>query len=269
MTHTAEILTRIKEEPPLIHNITNLVVTNFTANGLYAIGAQPVMANAIEEVEQMASQADALILNIGTLTQDQVNAMVLAGKAANRAGTPVIFDPVGVGATTYRNETAKRLLDTVRMTAIRGNTGEIATLAGLSVNVRGVDSDASLDDPAEAAKKVANAHNTLVMMTGETDVITDGTRVVLCENGHHLQAKVTGTGCLLTSVTGAFIARHTDAFEAVASAAGFYGAAAEQAASMLSNPATGSFQVGFLDALYTLTGDRLERAVKLTQTEGA
>ncbi|ADH98563.1 hydroxyethylthiazole kinase [Salisediminibacterium selenitireducens] len=269
MEHSAAILARIKEEPPLIHNITNLVVTNFTANGLYAIGAQPVMANAIEEVEQMASQADALILNIGTLTQDQVNAMVLAGKAANEAGTPVIFDPVGVGATAYRNETAKRLLDAVKMTAIRGNTGEIATLAGLSVNVRGVDSDATLDDPADAAKKVANAHQTIVMMTGETDVITDGTRVITCENGHHLQAKVTGTGCLLTSVTGAFIARHTDTFEAVASAAAFYGAAAEQAASTLTTPAPGSFQMAFLDALYQLKGDALTKAVKLTQTEGA
>lgn len=129
----------LQEKQPLIHNITNQVVMNFTANGLYAIGASPVMAHAKEEIEEMAQIADAVVLNIGTLTQDQVDAMILAGKSANKAGVPVVLDPVGVGATTFRTSSALRILDKVDVTIIRGNAGEVANLAGMEVKVKGVD----------------------------------------------------------------------------------------------------------------------------------
>lgn len=264
----ANIRKNIQEQPPLVHNITNDVVTNFTANGLYAIGAQPVMANAIEEVQEMAAQADALVLNIGTLTQPQINAMVLAGQAANEAGTPVIFDPVGVGATTFRTETCERILSRVNMAVIRGNSGEIARLAGLPVVVRGVDSAAELEKPELAAKAVAEHFKTTVVMTGEIDVITDGEQVITCSNGHPLQAKVTGTGCLLTAITGAYVARHSNTLEAATAAVAFYGAAAEQAAS-LSELGPGSFQVSFMDQLYAITDEDIQKRVKLqTQEEG-
>lgn len=263
-----DIRKKIQEQPPLVHNMTNDVVTNFSANGLYAIGAQPVMANAKEEVQEMAAQADALVINIGTLTEPQISAMVLAGQAANEAGTPVIFDPVGVGATAFRTETCERILSRVKVTAIRGNSGEIARLAGLPVVVRGVDSDAELEKPELAAKAVAEHFHTTVVMTGEIDVITDGKKVITCSNGHMLQSKVTGTGCLLTAVVGAYVSKHHDVLEASAAAVAFYGAAAEQAAS-LSEPAPGSFQVHFLDQLYLITDEDLQQRIKLeTKEEG-
>ncbi len=147
----------LQEKQPLIHNITNQVVMNFTANGLYAIGASPVMAHAKEEIEEMAQIADAVVLNIGTLTQDQVDAMILAGKSANKAGVPVVLDPVGVGATTFRTSSALRILDKVDVTIIRGNAGEVANLAGMEVKVKGVDVTGDLQNEnlaTLAAKKI-------------------------------------------------------------------------------------------------------------------
>src|SRR5699024_11207259 len=136
---------QVRRETPLIHNITNQVVMNFTANGLYAIGASPVMAHAKEEVEEMTQIANALVLNIGTLTIDLVEAMILAGKAANKVGIPVVLDPVGVGATQFRTESARRILDKVDITVVRGNAGEIANLAGVDLAVKGVDGAEGID----------------------------------------------------------------------------------------------------------------------------
>ncbi|WP_416148856.1 hydroxyethylthiazole kinase [Salipaludibacillus sp. HK11] len=250
--------TKIQDTSPLIHNITNVVVTNFTANGLYAIGASPVMAYAKEEVENMAKVAQALVLNIGTLTKQEVEAMLLAGKAANLASTPIVLDPVGVGATPFRTESAKKLLTELNIAVIRGNGGEIANLIDHSVEMRGVDSTAKMNDTVAIAKEVAKTWGTIVALTGESDVITDGDRVYTVDNGHFLQSKITGAGCLLSSVVGAFISVHDDLLEAVTCAVAFYGISAQVAAEKEPNMGPGHFQVHFIDALYQLTSGQID-----------
>lgn len=261
---------KIQTTSPLIHNITNMVVTNFTANGLYAIGASPVMAYAEEEVEEMAKVAEALVLNIGTLTKTEVHAMLLAGKAANEAGTPIVLDPVGVGATSFRTETAKKLLTHLDVAVIRGNAGEIANLTEHSVEMRGVDSTAKMDNVVTIAKEVANTWNAIVALTGEIDVITDGNQVYTVDNGHFLQSKITGAGCLLSSVVGAFISVHDNLLEAVTSAVAYYGISAQEAADQEDNMGPGHFQIHFLDALYQLTPEKIDKWVQVSKsiTEG-
>ncbi|MCR6105782.1 hydroxyethylthiazole kinase [Salipaludibacillus agaradhaerens] len=258
-----ELRNIIQEKSPLIHNITNVVVTNFTANGLYALGASPVMAYAEEEVADMASVSQALVINIGTLTKPVVNAMLLAGKAANKAGVPIILDPVGAGATPYRTETAQRLLTELDITLIRGNASEIANLSDENVKMKGVDSTAEVTDAAEIAKNVALKWKTVTALTGKTDVITDGHTTYTVENGHALQSKITGAGCLLSAVTGAFIAVHDNVVEAATAAIGFYGVAAEHAATRRDNMGPGHFQMHFLDALYDLKPEDIEQLISI------
>ncbi|GEL08918.1 hydroxyethylthiazole kinase [Salisediminibacterium halotolerans] len=264
MLSPSEMRKRITEKPPLVHNMTNVVVTNFTANGLYALGAKPVMANAIEEVTEMAGHADALSLNIGTLTSEQVEAMLTAGKAANKAGTPVVFDPVGVGATTFRDQTAKRLLAELDVDVIRGNEGEIARLAGIAVTVRGVDSENPVENAEEAAIQTARTFSALTVMTGETDIVTDGETIVYINNGHSLQSSVTGTGCLLSSVIGAFASRGDNLFDAACAAVSYYGSAAEKAAAD-KTIGPGTFQVRFLDQLALISDDDLSRLCDISE----
>src|SRR5207302_3124496 len=140
MISAGATLHEIRERKPLVHQITNYVVMNETANATLALGALPVMAHAPEEVEEMVRLASALVLNIGTLSEHWVESMLLAGGAANARGIPVVLDPVGAGATTYRTETARRILDLVDVTVLRGNAGEVATLVGVAAEVRGVES---------------------------------------------------------------------------------------------------------------------------------
>jgi hydroxyethylthiazole kinase len=253
------LVEKVREQNPLVHNITNVVVTNFTANGLLALGASPVMAYAKEEVAEMASIASALVLNIGTLTEEVVEAMILAGKSANEHGVPVIFDPVGVGATTYRIETAKRLVKEVKISVIRGNVAEIANTIGEAWTIKGVDAVDGHGDVVELAKKAAKVLETVVVITGKRDVVTDGERVYIVKNGHPNLTKVTGTGCLLTSVIGAFVAVERDAVIAATEALTYYGVAAEFAAKYTSEHGIGLFQVDFLNQLHTLTGDTIRK----------
>ncbi|MCT2536206.1 hydroxyethylthiazole kinase [Aquibacillus koreensis] len=262
MSEITSLVNKVREKQPLVHNITNQVVINYTANGLYAIGAAPVMANAVEEAADMANNADALLLNIGTLTTVQVDAMILAGKAANQKGIPVVFDPVGVGATPYRSAMAKKILDNVQVSVVRGNAAEVGLLAGLKAVMRGVDAEAQGDHQAVALQATKQL-GIPVIVTGEHDVITDGSKVFVIENGHPLLTKVTGTGCLLSSVVAAFLAAHENVLEACAGAVGFYGVAAEVAASHTSAP--GTFQVAFLDALYHVNSDVVTDTIKLTE----
>src|SRR5919205_871018 len=150
---TGASLRAMRERKPLVHQITNYVVMNETANVTLALGALPVMAHAREEVEEMTALAGALVLNIGTLSPHWVDAMVAAGRAANERGIPVVLDPVGVGATTYRTDTARRILDEVEVTVLRGNAGEVATLVGADAEVRGVESIAAGLEPEELARE--------------------------------------------------------------------------------------------------------------------
>jgi hydroxyethylthiazole kinase len=245
----ATLLERVRERNPLVHNITNVVVTNFTANGLLAIGASPVMAYAMEEVAEMVSHASSLVVNIGTLNAQTVEAIILAGKAANKLEVPVIFDPVGAGATSYRTETAQRIMIEVKVSIIRGNAAEIANVIGESWEIKGVDAGTTKGNIIDLAITAAKKLKTLVVITGKEDVVTDGTSTYLVGNGHPLLTKVTGTGCLLTSVIGAYSGVEKDLMLASVAALTFYGIAAEKAASQTAEYGPGSFQIEFLNQL--------------------
>ncbi|MEC0328165.1 hydroxyethylthiazole kinase, partial [Paenibacillus macerans] len=205
------LLTKVQNAKPLVHNMTNVVVTNFTANGLYALGASPVMAYAPEEAADMAKIAGALVLNLGTLSAAQVEAMIIAGSSANAHGVPVLLDPVGAGATRFRTESALRILREVKVSLLRGNAAEIAHLLGESRDIKGVDAgESSVGDQEELAVRAARKLNTVVAVTGREDVITDGKLCRAVSGGDALLTQVTGTGCLLTSVLGAFAAVERD-----------------------------------------------------------
>ncbi|OKL37308.1 hydroxyethylthiazole kinase [Domibacillus mangrovi] len=247
----AELLERVRKNKPLVHNLTNTVVTNFTANGLLALGASPVMADAVEEAADMAKIASAVVLNIGTLTASKVDAMILAGKAANEAGVPVLFDPVGAGATLYRTESAKRILAEVNVDILRGNAGEIAVLCGQSVQVKGVDGggNANVRHLAKEAEKMLGV---TCVITGAEDVVA-GNESFIVRNGDPILTSVTGTGCLLGSVIASFCAVEKNYAKAAASALIFYGVAAERAVETSGPNRPGTFAAAFLNEL-SLTG---------------
>lgn len=243
-------LAAVREKSPLVHNITNFVVMNNTANALLALGASPVMAHALDEVKDMVAIASALVINMGTLNPEWVEAMVEAGKAATERGIPVVFDPVGVGATPYRNRVAARILAECRPTFIRGNASEIMALAQENVQTKGVDSSAESNAAIEAAKRLATESGAVVVISGPEDFITDGTRVLSTQNGNTMMARVTGMGCTATAVLGAFAAVNDNRLLAAAHAMAVMGVAGELAVAKASGP--GTLQLHFIDALYNL-----------------
>jgi hydroxyethylthiazole kinase len=257
-----ENLKALRNRKPLIHNITNYVVMNFTANVLLACGASPVMAHAIEEVEEMVAMAGSLVLNIGTLTPPWVEAMVKAGRRANERHVPVILDPVGSGATALRTDSARRILEEVDVQVVRGNASEVLSLARKGSRTKGVDAIHGVEEAAEAAADLADMLQTTLAITGEIDLITDGRRSHRVFNGHRLMSTVTGTGCAATAVIGAFLAVDPEPLSATVSALAFFGLAGERAANKASRP--GSFQIALLDALFELdeadlrTGARID-----------
>jgi hydroxyethylthiazole kinase len=254
-------LRELREHKPLVHQITNYVVMNETANATLALGALPVMAHAPQEVEEMAAAAGALVLNIGTLSEDWVGAMLLAGKAA--AG-PIVLDPVGAGATRYRTETAKRLLDELDIAVVRGNAAEIATLAGRDADIRGVESMGADDSAEDLAKEAATALGCIAAVTGPTDYISDGQRVIAVSNGHELLGTVSGTGCMATAVTGSFLAAKPDApLEAAAEALVAFGVAGEDAARAAEGP--GTFHAALYDALYNLDPETVDDRARVDE----
>jgi hydroxyethylthiazole kinase len=251
----------IRERRPLVHNITNYVVMNETANAILALGALPVMAHAKDEVGEMVGLAGALVLNIGTLSEDWVESMLLAGAAANERNVPVVLDPVGVGATEYRTTTARRILDAVDVAVLRGNAGEVATLVGVAAEVRGVESVAAAGDAAELAREAARTLGLVASVTGAVDHVSDGERSAAIANGHELLAAITGTGCMSTSLTGCFLAAKDDPFEAAVEALVAFGVAGEDAAVGAKGP--GSFHVSLYDALAALDPATLSQRAKL------
>jgi hydroxyethylthiazole kinase len=259
----ARYLGSIRQKKPLVHNITNYVVMNYTANALLAMGASPVMAHAIEEVEEMVSLAGALVINIGTLSLPWIEAMVKAGKQANAMKVPVILDPVGSGATRLRTDTAKRLIKEVSIQVIRGNASEVLSLAasGSEAATRGVDSIHTVDQATEAAMTLAGKLQTILAITGVVDLITDGKRVQRVMNGHEMMGHVTGTGCTATAIIGAFLAVASDPLEAAATGLSYFGLAGEMAASKTSGP--GSFQIALLDALYLMKEEELREGARI------
>jgi len=254
----------LREQKPLIHQITNYVVMNETANATLALGALPVMAHAIEEVEEMASVAGALVINIGTLSEHWIEAMLLAGKAANAAGVPVVLDPVGAGTTRLRTETSARILDDVDVAVVRGNAAEVATLAGKEAEIRGVESIGAEGSGAELAREAARSLGVVAAVTGPVDHVSDGERMLAVANGDAMLGMVSGTGCMATAVTGSFLAVGRDRLlEAAAEALVAFGVAGEDAARDAKGP--GTFHASLYDALYNLDPDTLDSHAKVDQ----
>lgn len=257
-------LSTLRGHKPLVHQITNYVVMNETANATLALGALPVMAHAGQEVEEMVRLASALVLNIGTLSEHWVESMLLAGVAANGRAIPVVLDPVGVGATEYRTTTARRILDLVDVTVLRGNAGEVATLVGAQAEVRGVESISTGLAPAELAREAARRLGVIASVTGPVDHVSDGERVLTIANGHELLAAVTGTGCMSSAITGCFLAGKPDEpLEAAAEALAAFGVAAEDAAAGAGGP--GTFHARLYDALYALDVVTLDRRAHIEE----
>lgn len=243
------LIDRVREQSPLVHNMTNVVVTNFVANGLLALGASPVMAYAKEEVADMVSIANSLVLNIGTLREPEVEAMIIAGKAANERRVPVVLDPVGAGATPYRTNTVKRLLAEVNISILRGNAAEVANVIGEEWQTRGVDAGTGEGNIEDLARIASQKLHMTVVVTGKDDVVSTGEESIIISNGHPLLTKVTGTGCLFSSVVGAFASVETNYLLAAAGASAFYGAVAERAILAAGDQQVGTFQMEFLNQL--------------------
>jgi len=251
----------IRRQSPVVHNITNYVVMNNTANALLAIGASPVMAHAEEEVEEMVNIASALVINIGTLSENWIKSMFKAAREARKKGIPVILDPVGAGATAYRTKTARDLIATEPPAVIRGNASEIMALYDDKSRTKGVDSAASSDMAIDIARRLSEIHNCVICVSGQTDFIIDKEKIVKIKNGHPLMSRVTGLGCTASALCGAFAAVEKSAFAATAKAMAVMGIAGEMAAGVATGP--GSLQTNFLDFLYRLSEDDISRCLKI------
>ena len=260
---TIELLDRLRNTVPLVHNITNFVVMNASANILLALGAAPVMAHSRREVADMVGLAGALVLNIGTLEEKWIEAMLTAAEAANEKGIPVILDPVGAGATAYRSQAVASILRQVSVSVIRGNASEVLSLADTDVITKGVDSSLAIsDDNTSAFAGIARQHGCIVAVSGEVDLVTDGDRALRVANGTPLMTRVTGLGCGLSAVTGAFCAvSGGDLLDAVAAAFGYYGLCGELAREASDRP--GSFYTFFVDALYSAGADDIQEKLKI------
>jgi hydroxyethylthiazole kinase len=254
---------RIRRESPVIHNITNYVVMNSTANALLALGASPVMAHAEEEVEDMVNIASALVINIGTLSEKWIKSMFKAASQARKRNIPIVLDPVGAGATDYRTRTARQLIEHVPPTIIRGNASEIMALLDREAKTKGVDSMATSDRALEAARRLNQRHGSVICVSGETDYIVAGHDMTLIRNGHPMMPRVTGLGCTASALCGAFAAVQEFFALAAAQAMAVMGIAGEIAAAQAAGP--GSLQVAFLDALYGLTDEDIQKRLR---TEG-
>lgn len=244
-------LCRIREQAPLVVNITNNVVTNYTANALLALGASPAMTHHPGDAAELAGLARAVVVNMGTPGEENTASLLAAAGAAGAAGVPVAFDPVAVGATTRRREVAKSVIETVRLSAIRGNASEILYLAGGNAASRGVDSLHVSREAAKAAMSLAQGLGCVVCVSGEIDVVTDGQESFELAGGHPLMTRVTGLGCTATALIGAFLAVSPDRLSATVHAMAVMAAAGTLAAAGAAGP--GSLAVRFLDLLHTLT----------------
>jgi len=270
----SDLLGLIKAKRPLVHHITNYVTANDCANIVLAIGASPIMADDMEEVEDIVSLASALVLNMGTLNKRTVEAMLAAGKKANELGIPVILDPVGAGATTFRSKTAERIVNEIKLAVIRGNMSEIKSISGLGSTTKGV--DASEQDIAQSedlkygksiAENLSSRLNCVTAITGATDIVSKGGKTLFIDNGHKMLSAVTGTGCMCTSLIGACCAVTKDYFTAVAAGILTMGISGEKAYEKLisSDNGSGIFRVKLIDSVFQLTGKDLEERGKVRE----
>lgn len=265
----SQYLTEVQQKRPLVHCITNYVTVNDCANVVLACGASPIMADDIHEVKGITSICDALVINIGTLNERTVQSMIKAGKRANKLGHPVILDPVGAGASTLRTKTVQQLLEKVKFTVIRGNISEIKTVAMGSGTTKGVDADSAdevneqtLPEVLQFAHKLAKKTGAVIIITGKQDLVTDGDRSCLISNGNAMMSRITGSGCMLTCLLGAYLAANPEAvFEASVTAVVEMGLAGELAY----QPGCGTltFRTALLDAISTMTADALDGGAKV------
>jgi hydroxyethylthiazole kinase len=252
---------RIRATAPLVHNITNYVVMNSTANALLALGASPVMAHAEEEVEDMVRLAGALVINIGTLSPPWVRAMHKAAQQAQRLGVPIVLDPVGAGATPYRTDTARELIAAATPAIVRGNASEIDAVALVGQTTKGVESTASPEAALQAARQLSSAHGCAVCVSGATDYVLRGPDLVKVHNGHPMMARVTGLGCTATALCGAFAAVNDSPLAACVHAMAVLGIVGEMAAERSDGP--GSLQIALLDALHNVTERDIAERLKI------
>lgn len=264
------LMDKLREECPLVHNMTNYVTVNDCANALLAIGGSPIMSDDEAECADITGISRALVMNIGTLNQRTIASMIKSGKKANETGIPVVFDPVGAGASSLRNETTKDILSQVKIAIIRGNLSELSYIAGLSVSTKGVDvaEEDMNHDAVAVAKKVAKMYETVVAITGKDDVVTDGDSVFVLSNGVSLLSKVTGTGCMTSAMLGAFAAvacenKDYDYVDAAALAISSMSIAGEISFEKYGQTGTGSFHIGIIDALSNMTANILQEKCKI------
>lgn len=249
-------LKSIRETKPLVHHITNWVTIYDCANMTRAFGALPVMAHSREEAADMTAIASALVLNIGTLTTDLIDAMIISAKAANEKNIPVVLDAVGVGATKFRDDMAAKILDSVHVDVIKGNYSEIAKLAGEDAQTKGVEATSIDADPKIIAKEYADSRSCVVVMTGKEDIISDGKRGFIVKNGHDSMGSIVGTGCMAASVIGTFAAVNPDYCDAAKDALCYFGIAGELAAEKSGGP--GTFKMHFYDEVAGLSDENAQ-----------
>jgi hydroxyethylthiazole kinase len=258
-----EILDRIRSSRPVVHSVTNYVVMNSTANVLLAMGASPIMAHAPEEMADITAIASSVVINIGTLSKTWIESMMLAGRMAKMAGKPLVLDPVGSGATKLRTKTAQDIIGSSLPTVIRGNASEILSLSPQGGTTRGVDSVHKAEEAIEAATGIAADLGTVIAVTGQRDIVTNGEKSLVVANGNPLLGYVTGTGCAASVIVAAFLTQERDPVIASAAALAFFGLAGEKAAADAPEP--GSFWVKVLDALYSISPEELERGARITE----
>lgn len=249
------MLTRLKEEKPLVHCISNYVTINDCANILLAIGAKPIMADAIDEVGEIECQCSALVINIGMISYEKIESIIEAGKIANKVGIPIILDPVGINVSRFRKNAAIKMLKKLNITAIRGNASEIRCLCGLKTQSKGVDSFETMseDESKEIIITVSKKYKCIVAMTGMVDYITDGKRIVRISNGNKMMSYVSGTGCMTSALIGGFLGSCDDYFLSVVAGIMIMGIIGEKALDMLKeNEGSGTYKVKIIDAAFNL-----------------
>jgi hydroxyethylthiazole kinase len=250
------LLDRVRSKRPVVHAITNWVTGGDVADALQALGARPVLAFSPEEAAEITAQADALLLNLGTPTPERIAAMALAGRRANELERPVVFDPVGSGASVFRDEACRQILAEVKVAVIRGNRAEIGALAGRGGRLRGIDAVSGPDDLPEAVRILFGRTGAVVAVSGEQDLLFGGQAFITIKSGHPLMARVTGSGCMLAAVMAAFAAVEKDSKAAAVAAVVCFKRSGELAGREAAGP--GTFKARLLDFLFNLTPEDLK-----------
>lgn len=259
------LFSKVRENTPLVHHLTNTVTINDCANVTLAIGGSPVMATSLQEVEHMVQLSSALVINFGTIDNGMYESMLIAGKAANAKGIPVIFDPVGVGATPFRTQRAKMYIEQVKVSIIRGNVSEVYALIGGKSQTKGVDAGEIAISKSEVAVKAAKQLQTVVVISGEQDVVSDGKRMVHIHNGDVWLTKITGTGCMTASLIACFASVSDDFFQAAVAGMSVMSLAGELAKEHLNEKdGIGTYRMKLMDEIFFMDGERWEKGVRLS-----